>query len=218
MALGYKSGDEDLTLDQPEWTETVIQKRTRERLDKGADIAAQVLNGVWDWGDEKVPRHRDGTYRCPKNWLIEQMGWRDSDSARARLHTTYWRDALARSMHRFDKGYSQELGFITKEGALPAALSQLTYDSLIADLSDPDRAQRISFRDRVALWKASTEMAAKVEGDTRTKGGMNLTRSVQALIDERGQSVKMSQVEVKLTPAELTHPPIENVDVDCEEE
>jgi hypothetical protein len=168
-------------------TRIFITSRTKEKIDKAALAKAQILRGEYDWTGTRwegkkpneLPRHLDGSPRAPVELLLKAGGWAPTNtSAFKNFSHPYFEERFNYHMQRLDGGFRQALAELTGDGTSLSKLSELTYNSLVADLQDPERAKRIPFKDRAMLYEKVTELDAKLKGDAKTRGqgpkGLNI--------------------------------------------
>ena len=154
----------------------------KEKIDKAAYAKAQIKTGQFDWSKTDLwqgkgtPKHNDGTPRAPVKVLLEAGGWNpNSNDAISHLKTNYFEERYAFHMQRMDGGFKKALAELTDGGNALAMLSTNLWESLMADLQDPERAKRIPFRDRATLYEKVTEMQAKLKGDASTRNRSSVT-------------------------------------------
>jgi len=181
-----------------EWMpDNYLTDKVKAKIRKAAFVTAQMTHGLWDWGDRKPPRHVDKTFRAPSKDVLEAAGWsRNSGEAHKYLHTKYFRECLAREEMRLDGGYKQALAELTKDGDSIKHLADLTFQRLLEDLEDPDRARKIPFREKAAFYRDLHQLGAKVKGDndTRPKPGYAPNPAAELLDEMRGS---LSEAEFK---------------------
>jgi hypothetical protein len=141
-----------------------------------------MLRGEYDWigaGYKRPPMTRTGEYYIPVKELLRAGGWSvTSRKPRAYLRSKYFKERLAYHMQRLDGGFRKVLAEMTDNGKALEELSKALFASLMRDLGDPERSQRISFRDRAILFKEVTQLQAAIRGDATTRGlprGPNVT-------------------------------------------
>jgi len=156
-----------------------LTQKVKDKIEKAAVVGAQMLAGDWDWGERTVPRHNDGTLRAPIIDVMIAAGWSaKSSNSRKYLKTELFYTRLAYHRQRMEGGYKAELAKLTDNGDALKRLSEAAFESLLADLQDPDRSQRIPFKDRAKLYTDALNIEAKIKGDVKTRPGIGPAPSV----------------------------------------
>lgn len=193
---------EDLESPKKYWEpKGFLTRRTLDKIDKAAKAAAQMLNGTWDWGDRKPPRHNDGSFRAPVRDVMIAGGWNpNSHDPQKYLKSREFAEALKREQMRLDGGFKKVLAEMTQGGSDLHNLSAALWESLMEDMADPERRRRIPFRDRSKLYTELTQMIAKAEGDANTRGGIgkNLEAEFLENLKENTDEVRFREVALKL--------------------
>lgn len=164
-----------VTYDPPEtWTPDPKTRALKDKLDRAARYAAQMLEGVYDWGDRSVPRHQDGTLRAPMAELLELCwGNRTQDKAYTYFRSHYFHERLALERQRIDGGFHKALAELTDKMGGESFLMHLSgraLELLDERLNDPNAQHKFSNRDLLAIGQFGITLQAKISGDTGTRG------------------------------------------------
>ena len=158
-----------------------ITQNTRKKIDKAAYAMALMERGLYEWPDGKQ-RYRmvEGMreYRAVQSEAM-RYAWGSVGSAtytlvfnnEDSLHHQFYEERLSYHRRRLEGGYTEALAELTDGGDALKKLSVALYDSLMDELSDPERSKEISFRDRATLYRDVTKLEAGLKGDAATKGG-----------------------------------------------
>jgi len=176
-----------ITYDPPEeWAPEPKTRPLKDKLDRAARYAAQMLEGVYDWGDRPVPRHNDGTLRAPIAEIMELVwGKRDLDKAYRYFRTRYFHERLALERQRIDGGFHKALAELTDKMGGESFLMRLSgraLELLDERLHDPNAQHKFSNRDLLAIGQFGLTLQAKIQGDTSTRGGVGNQSSLHAAL------------------------------------
>jgi hypothetical protein len=162
-----------------------IYHSVRGKIDRTAYAIARMEIGTYEFPDKK-PKFRlvDGlkVFRVVNREAM-RYGWGHAGDEDWKATATekhlfnkdgkyheYLQRRLAVHRQRLAGGYEEELAKLTEDGNALTEMSATLYRTLMDDLTDPDRAKDISFKDRAALYRDVTRLEAQLKGDSSTRG------------------------------------------------
>lgn len=179
-------------------------KKTKEKIDRLANVIAKMERGEWEWSDGKKHWSMDDGVRRPRVSKAEALRhvwgtvynqlYSDIFPEKGRLHPIY-EERLAFHRQRLDGGYRQALAELTDDGKALQVMSKKLYESLWWDLNDEETVRKIPFKDKAKFFEVLTKMEASIKGDVNTSGEDKLHPNVVIQNINVPESVKQRMME-----------------------
>lgn len=156
-------------------------KQVKEKVDKVAEAVALMEVGQFEFADGKPKFTTEDGMQVPrvvKKEAMEYGGYKmPSQNAFTHIFSEkgewrpYFLERLRWHRQRLSGGYRKALAELTDGGTALTEMSAKLWESLMYDLSDPDKAGKISFRDRAALYRDVTKLNAALIGEADSRRG-----------------------------------------------
>ena len=193
-----------------------IWNQTKLKIDKVAEAVAMMEEGQFEFPDGK-PRfaNEDGmkVHRVVRKDAMHYAGYaRESQQAYTNIFNAdgpwhgYFQERYNWHKQRLSGGFRKALAELTEGGGALETMSAKLYESLMYELNDPELAKKIPFRERAALYRDVTKLAAQVKGESETRHKPQVTQPsvMVGIINKLPEGVaKKAQDKLEVIEGEL---------------
>lgn len=193
-----------------------IWNQTKLKIDKVAEAVAMMEEGQFEFPDGK-PRfaNEDGmkVHRVVRKDAMHYADYaRESQQAYTNIFNAdgkwhgYFTERLNWHRQRISGGFRKALAELTDDGSALNTMSAKLFESLMYELNDPELAKKIPFRERAALYRDVTKLAAQVKGESETRHKPQVTQPsvMVGIINKLPEGVaKKAQDKLEVIEGEL---------------